>query len=393
MNWRFTMSEALDMHKKWHGKLEIISKAPVQNAHDLSVAYTPGVAEPCVEIAKDPSLAYIYTGKHNLVAVVTDGSAVLGLGNIGGLAGMPVMEGKCCLFKKFGGVDAFPICLSTQNTQEIIDTCVAIAPTFGGINLEDISAPRCFEIEEALKSKLDIPVFHDDQHGTAIVVLAALKNALKIVGKQLSEITATILGTGAAGGAIARLLLAAGVKDLVLVDRKGILYKGREGMDWSKTALAELTNKAGKKGGAKEALEGSDVLIGVSGPDTVTADMVKGMADKPIVFAMSNPVPEIYPDEAKKGGAAVVGTGRSDYANQINNVLAFPGIFRGALDARASAITENMKLAAVNALAGLVSDEELNADYILPKAFDDRVGVAVAKAVREQAVADKVNRV
>ena len=365
------MSEALDMHKKWHGKLEVISKAPVQNAHDLSVAYTPGVAEPCVEIAKDPSLAYTYTGKHNLVAVVTDGSAVLGLGNIGGLAGMPVMEGKCCLFKKFGGVDAFPICLSTQDTKEIIDACVAIAPTFGGINLEDISAPRCFEIEEALKEKLDIPVFHDDQHGTAIVVLAALTNALKIVGKKLENVTAAILGTGAAGGAIARLLLAAGVKDLTLVDRKGILYKGREGMDWSKTQLAELTNKA----------------------DTVTADMVKGMAEKPIVFAMSNPVPEIYPDEAKKGGAAVVGTGRSDYANQINNVLAFPGIFRGALDARASAITENMKLAAVKALAGLVSDEELNADYILPKAFDERVGATVAKAVYEQAFKDKVNRI
>lgn len=387
------MSEALDMHKKWHGKLEVVSKALVQNAHDLSVAYTPGVAEPCVEIAKDPSLAYTYTGKHNLVAVVTDGSAVLGLGNIGGLAGMPVMEGKCCLFKKFGGVDAFPICLSTQDTKEIIDACVAIAPTFGGINLEDISAPRCFEIEEALKEKLDIPVFHDDQHGTAIVVLAALTNALKIVGKKLENVTAAILGTGAAGGAIARLLLAAGVKDLTLVDRKGILYKGREGMDWSKTQLAELTNKAGKKGGAKEALEGADVLIGVSGPNIVTADMVKGMAEKPIVFAMSNPVPEIYPDEAKKGGAAVVGTGRSDYANQINNVLAFPGIFRGALDARASAITENMKLAAVKALAGLVSDEELNADYILPKAFDERVGATVAKAVYEQAFKDKVNRI
>ena len=387
------MSEALDMHKKWHGKLEVVSKALVQNAHDLSVAYTPGVAEPCVEIAKDPSLAYTYTGKHNLVAVVTDGSAVLGLGNIGGLAGMPVMEGKCCLFKKFGGVDAFPICLSTQDTKEIIDACVAIAPTFGGINLEDISAPRCFEIEEALKEKLDIPVFHDDQHGTAIVVLAALTNALKIVGKKLENVTAAILGTGAAGGAIARLLLAAGVKDLTLVDRKGILYKGREGMDWSKTQLAELTNKAGKKGGAKEALEGADVLIGVSGPNIVTADMVKGMAEKPIVFAMSNPVPEIYPDEAKKGGAAVVGTGRSDYANQINNVLAFPGIFRGALDARASAITENMKLAAVKALAGLVSDEELNADYILPKAFDERVGATVAKAVYEQALKDKVNRI
>lgn len=387
------MSEALEMHKKWGGKLNIDSKAPVNDAHDLSVAYTPGVAEPCLEIAKDASLAYTYTGKHNLVAVITDGSAVLGLGNIGGLAGMPVMEGKCCLFKKFGDVDAFPICLSTQNTKEIIDTCVAIAPTFGGINLEDISAPRCFEIEQALKEKLDIPVFHDDQHGTAIVVLAALKNALKIVGKKLENVTATILGTGAAGGAIARLLLSAGVKDLILVDRKGILYKGREGMDWSKTQLAEVTNKECRKGDAKEALRGSDVLIGVSGPNTVTVDMVKDMAKDPIVFAMSNPVPEIFPDDAKKGGAAVVGTGRSDYPNQINNVLAFPGIFRGALDARASAITDNMKLAAVEALAGLVSDEELNPDYILPKAFDARVGKTVAKAVYEQAKKDKVNRI
>lgn len=387
------MSEALEMHKKWGGKLNIDSKAPVNDAHDLSVAYTPGVAEPCLEIAKDASLAYTYTGKHNLVAVITDGSAVLGLGNIGGLAGMPVMEGKCCLFKKFGDVDAFPICLSTQNTKEIIDTCVAIAPTFGGINLEDISAPRCFEIEQALKEKLVIPVFHDDQHGTAIVVLAALKNALKIVGKKLENVTATILGTGAAGGAIARLLLSAGVKDLILVDRKGILYKGREGMDWSKTQLAEVTNKECRKGDAKEALRGSDVLIGVSGPNTVTVDMVKDMAKDPIVFAMSNPVPEIFPNDAKKGGAAVVGTGRSDYPNQINNVLAFPGIFRGALDARASAITDNMKLAAVEALAGLVSDEELNPDYILPKAFDARVGKTVAKAVYEQAKKDKVNRI
>lgn len=387
------MTKALDMHKQWGGKLDIVSKAPVRNAEDLSIAYTPGVAEPCLEIAKDKKLAYTYTGKHNLVAVITDGSAVLGLGNIGGIAGMPVMEGKCCLFKTFGNVDAFPICLDTQNTQEIIDTCVNIAPTFGGINLEDISAPRCFEIENALKQKLDIPVFHDDQHGTAIVVLAALTNALKIVKKQINQIKVAILGTGAAGAAIARLLMAAGVENLILVDRKGTLYEGREGMDWSKTELAKVTNKEKIVGGAKEALQGSDVLIGVSGPNTVTAEMVAGMAKNPIVFAMSNPVPEIFPDEAKKSGAVVVGTGRSDYPNQINNVLAFPGIFRGALDARATAITENMKLAAVKALADLVSDEELSADYILPKAFDSRVGNAVAKAVFEQAKADGVNTI
>lgn len=387
------MSKALDMHRQWQGKIEVVSRVPVNNAQDLSLAYTPGVAEPCLEIAKDPSLSYVYTRRHNTVAVISDGSAVLGLGNIGGAAGMPVMEGKCVLFHRFGGVDAIPLVLSTQDTQQIIDTCVALAPSFGGINLEDISAPRCFEIERALKEKLDIPVFHDDQHGTAIVVLAAITNAVKLVDKSISDLTVTILGTGAAGAAIAKLLLKAGVKEIIMADRTGILYQGREKMDWSKQELASLTNREGRKGGIAEALRGSDVLVGVSGPGTVTAEMVATMAPRAMVFAMSNPNPEIYPDEAAKGGAAIIGTGRSDYPNQINNVLAFPGIFRGALDARASAITENMKLAAARAIAELVSDAELTPDYILPKAFDPRVGAAVAEAVRKQAFLDGVNRI
>ncbi len=387
------MSKALDMHRQWAGKIEVVPRVPVNNAEDLSLAYTPGVAQPCLEIAKDASLSYVYTRRHNTVAVVSDGSAVLGLGNIGGVAGMPVMEGKCVLFHRFGGVDAVPIVLSTQDTQQIIDTCVAIAPSFGGINLEDISAPRCFVIEQALKEKLDIPVFHDDQHGTAIVVLAAMTNALKLVGKRMQDITVTILGTGAAGAAIAKLLLASGVGDIIMADRTGILYPGRERMDFSKQELARLTNRNRRTGGIAEALRGSDALVGVSGPGTVTAQMVSSMAPHAMVFAMSNPDPEIFPDQAKLGGAAVIGTGRSDYPNQINNVLAFPGIFRGALDARASSITENMKRAAAQAIADLVSEQELTADYILPKAFDPRVGEAVAKAVREQAYADKVNRI
>ncbi len=304
------MSKALDLHAQWRGKIEVISSVPVETAEDLSLAYTPGVAEPCLAINADPDKCWEYTRRHNLVAVVTDGSAVLGLGNIGGLAGMPVMEGKCVLFKRFGGVDAFPLSLATQDTQEIIDTVANLAPTFGGINLEDISAPRCFEIEEALKQRLDIPVFHDDQHGTAVVVLAGLKNALKLVGKDISSSTATILGTGAAGAAIGRLLLSCGIGNVIMVDRKGILYRGRDGMDKSKTALAEITNKANIRGGVAEALKGSDILIGVSGPGTVTAEMVSTMADKAIVFAMSNPVPEIMPSEAAAGGAAVIGTGR-----------------------------------------------------------------------------------
>lgn len=382
------MNDPLEMHKKWKGKIEVISRVPVENSDDLSVAYTPGVAKPCLEINKDITKSYEYTRKGNLVAVISDGSAVLGLGNIGGAPGMPVMEGKCVLFKKFGDVDAFPIVLATQDTQKIIETCENIAPSFGGINLEDISAPRCFEIERALKKSLDIPVFHDDQHGTAIVVLAAMTNALKIVGKSLDAIKVAILGTGAAGSAICRLLLASGVKNIILVDRTGTLYEGREKMDWSKQELAALTNKDKIKGGQAEALKDADVLIGVSGPDTVTVDMVKNMEDKAIVFAMSNPNPEIYPDDARKGGAYVIGTGRSDFPNQINNVLAFPGIFRGALDAGAKQISEGMKLAAVKALADLVSDEELNVDYILPKAFDKRVGSAVAKAVYDAAIAE-----
>ena len=387
------MSKALDMHRQWAGKIEVVPRVPVNNAEDLSLAYTPGVAQPCLEISKDASLSYVYTRRHNTVAVVSDGSAVLGLGNIGGVAGMPVMEGKCVLFHRFGGVDAVPIVLSTQDTQQIIDTCVAIAPSFGGINLEDISAPRCFVIEQALKEKLDIPVFHDDQHGTAIVVLAAMTNALKLVGKRMQDITVTILGTGAAGAAIAKLLLASGVGDIIMADRTGILYPGRERMDFSKQELARLTNRNRRTGGIAEALRGSDALVGVSGPGTVTAQMVSSMAPHAMVFAMSNPDPEIFPDQAKLGGAAVIGTGRSDYPNQINNVLAFPGIFRGALDARASSITENMKRAAAQAIADLVSEQELTADYILPKAFDPRVGEAVAKAVREQAYADKVDRI
>lgn len=386
------MSKALDLHAQWRGKIEVISSVPVETAEDLSLAYTPGVAEPCLAINADPDKCWEYTRRHNLVAVVTDGSAVLGLGNIGGLAGMPVMEGKCVLFKRFGGVDAFPISLATQDTQEIIDTVANLAPTFGGINLEDISAPRCFEIEEALKQRLDIPVFHDDQHGTAVVVLAGLKNALKLVGKDISSSTATILGTGAAGAAIGRLLLSCGIGNVIMVDRKGILYRGRDGMDKSKTALAEITNKSNIRGGVAEALKGSDILIGVSGPGTVTAEMVSTMADKAIVFAMSNPVPEIMPSEAAAGGAAVIGTGRSDYPNQINNVLAFPGIFRGALDSKAKAITEGMKLAASDAIASLVGDGELSADYIIPKAFDPRVGEAVARAVAAQAVKEGVVR-
>ncbi len=386
------MSEALKKHEEWQGKIEVISRVEVKDAKDLSLAYTPGVAEPCVEINKDKSLQYKYTRKHNMVAVITDGSAVLGLGNIGGAAGMPVMEGKCVLFKKFADVDAFPLCISTQDTKEIIDTVANIADSFGGINLEDISAPRCFEIERELKKKLDIPVFHDDQHGTAVVTLAGLTNALKIAGKRFEDIKIAILGTGAAGGAIARLLLSLNVNDIIMVDRKGILYEGRDGMDWSKKELAALTNKNNVSGGVEEALSGADVLIGVSGPNTVSVDMIKKMNNDAIVFAMSNPVPEISRDDAIKGGARIVGTGRSDYPNQINNVLAFPGIFRGAFDAKATEITENMKLAAVKAIASLVSDSELNEEYIIPRAFDERVGKAVAKAVAEQAVADGVIR-
>ncbi len=372
---------SLIKHEEWHGKIEVVSRAPLDTKDDLSTAYTPGVAQPCLEIASDPEKAYTYTRKGNLVAVISDGSAVLGLGNIGGLAGMPVMEGKSILFKRFGGVDAFPICLDTQDTQEIINTIVNIAPCFGGINLEDISAPRCFEIERALIEKLDIPVFHDDQHGTAIVVLAAIINSLKLAGKKIEDINVCISGAGAAGSAICRLLLSVGVKDIILCGSKGPIYDGMEGMDNNKKELSKLTNKRGIKGTLADAIKGADVFIGVSKGGLVSGEMIESMAKNAIVFAMANPVPEIFPDEAKKHGALVVGTGRSDYPNQVNNVLAFPGIFRGALDIRAKRITEKMKISAAYALAGLVSESELNPDYVLPGAFDKRVAPAIAQSV------------
>ncbi len=372
---------SLIKHEEWHGKIEVVSRAPLDTKDDLSTAYTPGVAQPCLEIASDPEKAYTYTRKGNLVAVISDGSAVLGLGNIGGLAGMPVMEGKSILFKRFGGVDAFPICLDTQDTQEIINTIVNIAPCFGGINLEDISAPRCFEVERALIEKLDIPVFHDDQHGTAIVVLAAIINSLKLAGKKIEDINVCISGAGAAGSAICRLLLSVGVKDIILCGSKGPIYDGMEGMDNNKKELSKLTNKRGIRGTLADAIKGADVFIGVSKGGLVSGEMIESMAKNAIVFAMANPVPEIFPDEAKKHGALVVGTGRSDYPNQVNNVLAFPGIFRGALDIRAKRITEKMKISAAYALAGLVSESELNPDYVLPGAFDKRVAPAIAQSV------------
>lgn len=376
---------ALQKHEEWNGKLEVVSRVPLQTKEDLSTAYTPGVAAPCLEIAKDPEKAYVYTRKNNLVAVVSDGSAVLGLGNIGGLAGMPVMEGKSILFKKFGGVDAFPICLDTQDTQEIIDTVTNIAPCFGGINLEDISAPRCFEIEKALIERLNIPVFHDDQHGTAIVVLAAVVNSLKIVGKELAKVRICISGAGAAGSAICRLLLAAGAEDIVVTCSKGVIYNGMEGLDPFKKELSTLINHRGVKGGLKEAIQGCDVFIGVSKAGLLTGEMVESMAKDAIIFAMANPTPEIFPDEAKKHGAKVVGTGRSDYPNQINNVLVFPGFFRGVLDARVTKITERMKINAAYALAALVKDDELSFDYVLPGAFDKRVASAIAQSVMQTA--------
>ena len=385
-NQTMTLAEkALLMHEKWNGKLETIAKSKVNSREDLAIAYTPGVAEPCKVIAKDPEAAYKYTMKANTVAVVSDGSAVLGLGNIGPYAAMPVMEGKSILFKKFGGVDAFPICLNTQDTQEIIDTVTNIAPCFGGINLEDISAPRCFEIEKALIERLNIPVFHDDQHGTAIVVLAAVVNSLKIVGKELAKVRICISGAGAAGSAICRLLLAAGAEDIVVTCSKGVIYNGMEGLDPFKKELSTLINHRGVKGGLKEAIQGCDVFIGVSKAGLLTGEMVESMAKDAIIFAMANPTPEIFPDEAKKHGAKVVGTGRSDYPNQINNVLVFPGFFRGVLDARVTKITERMKINAAYALAALVKDDELSSDYVLPGAFDKRVASAIAQSVMQTA--------
>lgn len=386
--------KALALHEENKGKLETVGKVPLGGADDLTLAYTPGVAEPCKEIARDPSLAYNYTFKSNMCAVISDGSAVLGLGNIGGLAGLPVMEGKALLFKHFGGVDCFPICLATQDTEEIIKTCINIAPSFGGINLEDISAPRCFEIERRLKEALDIPVFHDDQHGTAVVVSAALLNSCRLTGKKAKDLKVVVNGAGAAGTAISKMLLNLGVNDLFLVDSSGIICKGRkENMNWAKEEMAELSNREGRSGTLSDALVGSDVFVGVSKADILTGEMIRTMAASPIIFAMANPTPEIRPELARMAGAAVVGTGRSDYPNQINNLLAFPGIFRGAFDVRASDITGNMKLAAAHALAELVSVSELSSDYILPSPFDARVCPAVAKAVAEAAIRDGVARV
>ena len=376
---------ALQMHEEHHGKVAVQSKVKVENRDDLSTAYTPGVAEPCRRIHADPRDVYRYTAKGNLVAVVSDGTAVLGLGDIGPLAAMPVMEGKAILFKEFADVDAFPICLDTKDVDEIVRTVKAIAPTFGGINLEDISAPRCFEIERKLKEKCDIPVFHDDQHGTAVITLAGLTNALKVVGKKKEDVKVVTSGAGAAAIAIVKLLLSAGYRNITMCDRKGAIYKGREGLNWIKQEMAEVTNLERKPGTLAEQLVGADVFIGVSAPGTVTTEMVRTMNRDAIVFACANPTPEIFPEDAKAGGAKVVSTGRSDYPNQINNVLAFPGIFRGTFDVRASDINDEMNIAAAHALAELISDEELNEDYIIPAAFDPRVGPAVAKAVAEAA--------
>ena len=374
--------KALQLHEEWNGKLETVSKTPVKSREDLSLAYTPGVAEPCKVIAKDPEAAYKYTIKSNTVAVVSDGSAVLGLGNIGPLAAMPVMEGKAVLFKEFGGVNAVPICLDTQDTEEIIKTVTYLAPAFGGINLEDISAPRCFEIEERLKEILDIPVFHDDQHGTAIVVLAGIINALKVVNKQKENCKVVINGAGSAGVAITKLLLTYGFKNVIMCDKVGIVSKETEGLNWMQQKMAEVTNPNNETGTLADALKGSDIFVGVSAPNIVSPEMVSSMAKDSILFAMANPTPEIMPDAAKAAGAKVVGTGRSDFPNQVNNVIAFPGIFKGALEGRATAITEEMKLAAAHALASLVSDEELNEDFILPEAFNPKVAEVVAEAVK-----------
>lgn len=375
-------NRALKAHEEWQGKIEVISRATIENREDLSVCYTPGVAEPCKLIAEDGELSYKYTRRGNLVAVITDGSAVLGLGNIGGLAGMPVMEGKCALFKRFADVDAFPICIKSQNVDDIVNIIYNLGDSFGGINLEDISAPRCFEIERRLNELLDIPVFHDDQHGTAIVVSAGLINALKVVGKDISKAKVVIVGAGAAGTAIAELIKEFNPLDIVMCDINGIIYRGDDSLNDAHRTLAEWTNKDNIQGSLADAVVNADVLIGVSRPRVISKDMIKSMAQKPIVFAMSNPVPEIMPDEAKECGAAVVGTGRSDYPNQINNVLAFPGIFRGALDARARKITPNMMKAAVYAIAELVGDE-LSSEYIIPSVLDERVASAVATAVAE----------
>ena len=371
--------ESLKKHAEWKGKIEVISTVPVKSKEDLSLAYTPGVAQPCLEIQKDPEKSYTLTRRHNMALVVTDGSAVLGLGDIGGLAGMPVMEGKCVLFKSFGDVDAFPLCIKSNDVDTIVETIYQISGSFGGVNLEDISAPRCFEIEKKLKEQCDIPIFHDDQHGTAVI-------SLKVVGKKMDEIKVVMSGAGAASIAISKLLLSSGVKHLTICDRKGAIYEGREGLNWIKEEMAKITNLEKKPGSLADAMVGADVFIGVSAPGLVTKEMVASMNKDAIVFACANPTPEIFPDEAKEAGAAVIATGRSDFPNQINNVLAFPGIFRGTFDVHASDINDEMKIAAAHALAELVSDEELSADYIIPAAFDERVAPAVAKAVAEAAI-------
>ena len=377
--------ESLRLHAEWKGKLEVVARVPVSTKEDLSLAYTPGVAQPCLEIQKDPSRSYDLTRRHNLCAVITDGSAVLGLGDIGPEAGMPVMEGKCVLFKAFGGVDAFPLCVRTHDVDEFVNAVALIAGSFGGINLEDISAPRCFEIERKLKEKCDIPVFHDDQHGTAVITLAGLTKALKVVGKRKEEVKVVTSGAGAAAISIVKLLLSAGYQNIIMTDRTGAIYEGRENLNWIKTEMAQVTNRQKETGKLADVIRGADVFIGVSAPGTLTTEMVQTMNRDAIVFACANPTPEIFPEDAKAGGAKVVSTGRSDYPNQINNVLAFPGIFRGTFDVRASEINDEMNMAAAHALAALISDEELSPDYIIPKAFDPRVGPAVAKAVAQAA--------
>ena len=386
--------ESLRLHGEWKGKIEVVTRVPVENKDDLSLAYTPGVAQPCLEIQKDVNKSYELTRRWNMCLVVTDGSAVLGLGNIGPEAGMPVMEGKCVLFKAFGDVDAFPLCIKSNDVDEIVNTIYMISGSFGGVNLEDISAPRCFEIEKKLKEKCDIPIFHDDQHGTAIITLAGLTNALKVVGKKKEDVHVVMNGAGAAAISIARLLLTAGFKNITLCDRKGAIYEGRpEGMNPVKDEMSKVTNLDKKAGSLADMLVGADVFIGVSAPGAVTTEMVKTMNKDAIVFACANPTPEIFPDDAKAGGAKVVSTGRSDFPNQINNVLAFPGIFRGAFDVRAKEINDEMKLAVSEALANLIADEELSPEYIIPKAFDKRVGPAVAKAVAEAAKRTGVARI
>ena len=386
--------ESLRLHGEWKGKIEVVSRVPVATKEDLSLAYTPGVAQPCLEIQKDVDKSYDYTRRHNMCLVVTDGSAVLGLGDIGPEAGMPVMEGKCVLFKAFGDVDAFPLCIKSNDVDEIVNTIYMISGSFGGVNLEDIAAPRCFEIEKKLKEKCDIPIFHDDQHGTAVITLAGIKNALKLVGKKIDEIKVVVNGAGAAAISITKLLLSAGVKNAVLCDRKGAIYDGRaEGMNPVKEEMAKITNLEKKSGSLADMMVGADVFIGVSAPGVVTTDMVKTMAKDAIIFACANPTPEIFPEDAKAGGARVIATGRSDFPNQCNNVLAFPGIFRGTFDVRAKDINDEMKIAAADAIAGLISDDELNEEYILPAAFDPRVGKAVAAAVADAARKSGVARI